>query len=304
MSEKGHGARILTQLLVAIEQVGEVGLEAVHLEVHVQAGHVVERKAALGVETRLRVHGHRHVLRVQEHLPLAVQGDEQDAAEQAVVRLELHLGQREGGLPAVVLLEHPAKWMMHCLGTRNSEPSFHSLALQDVRVPEPNDLDVGQLHLEVDRVAVALGDPDAVEIEGVEALDAGEPGNAWESEPDGQQRTPTLSPPRIPTIVQLVEQLLNAVGRAVHKVLVGYPTLFDVICCGSIRSLFSSVRFNSYQCRSVSSASASKANQIHTENSEKQIRFSGAIFLAQFEQRVSAAKRVSHKCVLAKTEDC
>lgn len=41
-----------------------------------------------------------------------------------------------------------------------------------------NDLYVGQLHLEVYRVAVTLSDSDAVEIKRIEALDAGEPGNA------------------------------------------------------------------------------------------------------------------------------
>lgn len=117
----------------------------------------------------------------------------------------------------------------------------------------------------------------------------------------------TQNPQRrtLPTIVEFIEKLLDAVGRAVDKVLVGYPTLFDVICCGSVRILFSSVHIGfgfefGFGFGSSAGASASEANNIPTENSEKQIRFSGAIFLALFEQRVPAAKRVSHICVSQK----
>lgn len=101
--------QLLTQLLIAIKQIGEVRLEPVHFKIHVQVGHVVESEPTLGVEPSLRVHGDRHVLRVQEHLSLSVERDEQDPTEKTVVRLELHLGQCKGGLPAVVLLKYPEK---------------------------------------------------------------------------------------------------------------------------------------------------------------------------------------------------
>lgn len=130
-----------------------------------QVGHVVESEPTLGVEPSLRVHGDRHVLRVQEHLALSVERDEQDPTEKTVVRLELHLGQCKGGLPAVVLLKYPEKMATLQNTTQYDSVSSHSLTVQDVRVPEPNDLDVGQLHLEIDRVAIALRNPDAVEIE-------------------------------------------------------------------------------------------------------------------------------------------
>lgn len=75
--------------------------------------------------------------------------------------------------------------------TQYDSVSSHSLTVQDVRVPEPNDLDVGQLHLEIDRVAIALRNPDAVEIEGIEAPYASEPGNAYESVPDSNHTEPS-----------------------------------------------------------------------------------------------------------------
>lgn len=67
------------------------------------------------------------------------------------------------------------------------------------------------------------------------------------------------------TIVQLVEELLYALRGAIDETLFGYLTLFNVICCGSIRIWISSSIDLNFKIKT------------HI-NAEKQIRFSGAIF--------------------------
>lgn len=87
------------------------------------------------------------------------------------------------------------------------------------------------------------------------------------------------------TIVQLVEELLYALRGAIDETLLGYLTLFNVICCGSIKIWISSSIDLNFKIKT----------HINAENK------SGLVvqYLA-----ITCAKWVSYSCVLAIIGHC